>query len=67
MKAILLKSLGVSDSEIQGVRDVMVNSEEMNAGQRPTPGGGQDWISESDTPKDFGNITSILSLGFRFP
>ena len=35
MEVMLPKSLGVSDSEIKGVRDVMVNSEEMNAGLRP--------------------------------
>ena len=74
MEPMLPQSLGGSDSEILGVRDVMMNSSQMNAGLRPafisseftmtslTP-----WISESDTPKDFGNIASILSLGLRFP
>ena len=43
---------------------VMVNYEEMNAGRRP---GQASLESESDTPKDFGNIASIVSLGLRFP
>ena len=37
MEAILPQFLGGSDSEILGVRDVMMNSEEMNAGLRPAP------------------------------
>ena len=41
MEAMLPKSLGASDSDIQGVIVFMVNSEEMNAGQRPAvPWGG---------------------------
>ena len=37
MEAMLPKSLGASDSDIQGVIVFMVNSKEMNAGLRPGP------------------------------
>ena len=37
VEAMLPKSLGGSESEIQGVRHVMMNSSEMNTGLRPAP------------------------------
>ena len=40
MEAMLPKSLGASDSDIQGVIVCMVNFEEMNTVQRPGPQGG---------------------------
>ena len=52
-----------SESEI-----VMVNSFGLHSSPRNSPWQSlTPWISESDAPKDFGNIASILSLSFRFP
>ena len=72
MEPMLPQSLGASDSEILGVRDCHGeflgdecrphSSPRNSPWQSLTP-----WISESDAPKDFGNIASILSLSFRFP
>ena len=77
MEAMLPQSLVPSDSDRKGFGDCERRnprrgggaglrpafiSEEFTMRQSLTPR-----ISESDAPKDFGNIASILSLSFRFP
>ena len=62
MEAMLPKSLGASDSDIQGVIVFMVNSEEMNAGQRPGPQGGGPGLRPAFISEEFTMKTITLRM-----